>query len=433
MSDPSDRQLRSQAGDNDSIQQESIPGTPAPAARRTGSIPPTPAVANPIAGLSAREVQDIRNFMAASAEASGSSVTPARDLLRSQTPAAAQAAPEIVSRPQIIAESDYKTTHQNTFEVVKANQISATSHDTKRKLIALSDAFRAADLLTLLDGSRLRPTCTLSNPNGFSPRSVMLNPTTLEYDIIRNDDIYHYKHDQVRLFTLVRIAFHMNMDYLCTEAMEAHDGITVFSIISKHLQGTMATDVEKARKALHENFAFNQDVLFQVEAVRLQSLVSDLNYAQGRPMEESELRSFLIKHMFYDKREYLRTTLLMCLKDNETYQQMIEALVAVSGTVSAIIASHQADPILSQLRSREVQARGQVQIRPPHRPKPQGPIPRIGDSQEGSTQDTLQLPTVATRRLNHRTPTREAHSNECGGILELPEREDHGTGIKARN
>ena len=54
----------------------------------------------------------------------------------------------------------------------------------------------------------------------------------------------------MRLFTLVRLAFNTNMDYLCTEAFDAHDGFTVFSTISRHLQGTLATDIEKARKAL---------------------------------------------------------------------------------------------------------------------------------------------------------------------------------------
>ena len=330
MSDPSDRQLRSQVADNDSIQSDSSPGTPAE--RPVRSNPPTIPVPSPQPSMTERQVQEIiRNYLDLTANATGPSVTPARDPPRSQASEAPQA--QEASRPTIIPESEYRHTAQHVIEIVKSNQISANSQDTKKRLVAISNAFKATELLTILDGSRRQPTCTSTNPNGYVPRSVLLNSTTMAYDIIRYDDIFHFKHDQMRLFTLVRLAFNTNMDYLCTEAFDAHDGFTVFSTISRHLQGTLATDIEKARKALHENFTFNPDVLFHVEAVRLQSLISDLNHAQGRPMEEPELRSFLIKHMFHDKREFLRTTLLICLKFQDPYQSIIDSLIAASSLV----------------------------------------------------------------------------------------------------
>ena len=234
-----------------------------------------------------------------------------------------------------IAERDYTSTSSHVSDGVKALRLSANgqNQDINRKFEKFDNFLDATNLLTLKNGTRLRPPVpTDENPMGFleSYMAIPNDPST----IVRADDWEHFKYDVKRLFQIMQEFFHESLHFVCTEAVKNGDGITMFKMIHKELCGNRAKDVDTANKAL-ENFILNPSKALASEIQRLEDAFLKVDYASETKMTDKARSSRLRDLIMEDPREILKHIVASPWPMDSTYYQMRDRLIDTMHNLSA--------------------------------------------------------------------------------------------------
>jgi hypothetical protein len=102
--------------------------------------------------------------------------------------------------------------------------------------------------------------------------------------LIDADDAYHWIHDFDRLFAITMICFHQQLHYLCGDAIAKGNGIEIFNLIMKSMNGQLVKDADRARKLLYENFRLNVKLPLPAELESLDGLIIEYEWAQGQDL-----------------------------------------------------------------------------------------------------------------------------------------------------
>ena len=106
--------------------------------------------------------------------------------------------------PKEVHHSLYRNTSTISCDMLKANKLSENGHDNYKRKEMILKVLQTEDLLTMITNMRPPPTCSDSNPTGYSPRR-MINDETGQHSISA-DDQFLYAYDYARLYVVISIA-----------------------------------------------------------------------------------------------------------------------------------------------------------------------------------------------------------------------------------
>lgn len=226
----------------------------------------------------------------------------------------------------------YKTTSEDTFKTVRAIKITGTSVDINRKIESFKSALDISRLSTMLDGRRLCPVQTTSNPNGYSPRSVgILNDPASIQD---SDDFFHYYHDLRRLFQLVSLFFDETLYYHCTEEVKRGDGIQMYNKIICRVNGKALRDIDAAQTSL-DQFKINSNRPLPAELSRLDDVIMKLEHAQQSLITDTTKKNILCKLILKDPRQILHTHVTFAHHADLTYDLFRDGFCSIYDNLPA--------------------------------------------------------------------------------------------------
>ena len=104
------------------------------------------------------------------------------------------------------------------------------------------------DLLTMITNMRPPPTCSDSNPTGYSPRRMINDETGLHS--ISADDQFLYAYDYARLYVVISIATSDSLQFLFPKSTTCGNGITLWNNIIAKLFGLTHKDAFEAAEKL---------------------------------------------------------------------------------------------------------------------------------------------------------------------------------------
>ena len=81
------------------------------------------------------------------------------------------------STPKEVPHSLYRNTSTISCNMLKANKLSENGHDNYKRKEMILKVLQTEDLLTMITNMRPPPTCSDSNPTGYSPRRMINNET----------------------------------------------------------------------------------------------------------------------------------------------------------------------------------------------------------------------------------------------------------------
>jgi hypothetical protein len=135
----------------------------------------------------------------------------------------------------------------------------------------LDSILRSEYLLSLFDGTRLKPVISADNPYGYTPNNIGVDPTTGSQMLIKADDIFHYDYDLKRSYQLLLLVFTEFLHYICKADIIAGNSINIYKAMYTHLFGKQTSDVQRETNALSnhkvnfkDNLRQNMDVLNQL-------------------------------------------------------------------------------------------------------------------------------------------------------------------------
>ena len=161
-------------------------------------------------------------------------------------------APPTVTADRRVKISKYCSIVPTSMEIAKKYSLSSKDKDFDN-IDMLDKALRASNLLSLVDGSRIKPTITNLNISGYSAEAII---QTIEADgkssyiIIDEDDCYKFYAESVVAFTFMTSMIKKDMHHLLVEAMRKEDPIRMYQEIQDHFKGCKLHHVEAARRAL---------------------------------------------------------------------------------------------------------------------------------------------------------------------------------------
>ena len=146
--------------------------------------------------------------------------------------------------PKVVAESDNATPNMTAdcrVPISKYFSIVTTSSEIARKFIVshkdknfenlemLNKAVRASELLSLVDGSRLRPSPTTNNTTGYKADSLIMTVDAggmPSYIVAAADDCYKYYKESIVTFTFMMSMVHKDMHHLLRDLIRKGDPST---------------------------------------------------------------------------------------------------------------------------------------------------------------------------------------------------------------
>ena len=240
-----------------------------------------------------------------------------------------------------VSSSKFLLTSQIDIETIKQNKISQTTNNVRQKLENLTRAYTSCGLDTLFT-TRKMPSCTLLNKNGYVGAKVYQSKCAITgqdiFDVCPEDDIFLYRHDMKRLFTIVNVAFDQGLLYLVQNEKISGDGVSFHNKMVKHFLGHEIKDISKARDEL---FSFNLDlrVPLAAEIARLYELIASLEYAQVGPVSENE-KMAITKAFLKDTREGMNISLHFTRNNkynfDETMHHMLDAAARLSPSEAVV-------------------------------------------------------------------------------------------------
>ena len=113
------------------------------------------------------------------------------------------------------------------------------SHKDKsfENLEMLDKALRASNLLSLVDGSRKRPTQTDDNTSGYIAEAIVNTVDSgglPSYIVIAADDCYKYYEESIIAFTFMMSMVHKDMHHLLLDFIRKEDPVRIYREIQEH-------------------------------------------------------------------------------------------------------------------------------------------------------------------------------------------------------
>jgi len=241
------------------------------------------------------------------------------------------------SQHLFVDEKKYRITSQDVINGVTACKIGPNTTDTKKKIKIFQDYLKSAGLYTMIMGTRKIPLCSENNPHGYVPRRslIMNDPSTVQ----NHDDFYHWAYDSQRGFMLCMIFFDTKLHYHATQEILRCNGVLMYSQIMSIVDGTYLRDIEKARKALYVEFAISPTIPIAQELDRLQTLISDFEYAQEASLSEKQKMDLLSSHVLKDPRPIIVAALLTARSLSKTYEQSKQEIIVTCNDLPPGIAT----------------------------------------------------------------------------------------------
>ena len=110
---------------------------------------------------------------------------------------------------QEVPQTSYRNTTSVSCDTLKANRLTENGNDNVKRRDMILKVLKTEDLLTLVNGKRLKPYATPENPSGYTPRSIT-HDSGVEL-ILSADDVYLYNHDTARLYMAINVATAENL------------------------------------------------------------------------------------------------------------------------------------------------------------------------------------------------------------------------------
>ena len=95
-----------------------------------------------------------------------------------------------------------QASYRNTTSV-SCDTLTEHGNDNAKRRDMILKVLKTEDLLTLVNGKRIKPYATPENPSGYNPRSIAYDSG--EELILSADDIYLYNHDTARLYMAINM------------------------------------------------------------------------------------------------------------------------------------------------------------------------------------------------------------------------------------
>ena len=110
---------------------------------------------------------------------------------------------------QEVPQTSYRNTTSVSCDTLKANRLTEHGNDNAKRRDMILKVLKTEDLLTLVNGKRLKPYATPENPSGYTPRSITHDSG--EELILSVDDVYLDNHDTARLYMAINVATAENL------------------------------------------------------------------------------------------------------------------------------------------------------------------------------------------------------------------------------
>ena len=120
----------------------------------------------------------------------------------------------------------------------------------------------ASNLLSLVDGSRKRPTPTADNMTGYLADALIMTVDAgglPSYIVAAADDCYKYYKESIVAFTFMMSMVHKDMHHLLLDLIRKEDPVQIYRAIQEHFKGGKSHHVEAARKKLNDH-RLGQDI-----------------------------------------------------------------------------------------------------------------------------------------------------------------------------
>lgn len=235
-----------------------------------------------------------------------------------------------------VSKREWTNTSQSISAFFLGNKITSITPDSFRVIELLRGSLSTTGLETLLDGHRPKPVTTEQNPFGFTPRKIITVEVKNECGVVStkevmldDDDIFHYKHDQGRLYHAVMEIFDKSLHYLVLDEIKTQNGFEIYVKIMAHLNGQMAHDADRARKRFN-NYKMDDRITFKMEHSRFSEIITILEYAQKLKLSESEKMAFLSTRLLVDNRIGLKEVMIQAQMNNYTYDATIQKLITIN-------------------------------------------------------------------------------------------------------
>ena len=244
--------------------------------------------------------------------------------------------PVIPIETRKVSKREWTNTSQSISAFFLGNKITSITPDSFRVIELLRGSLSTTGLETLLDGHRPKPLTTEQNPFGFTQRRIITVEVKNECGIVStkevmldDDDIFHYKHDQGRLYHAVMEIFDKSLHYLVLDEIKIQNGFEIYVKIMAHLNGQKAHDADRARKKFN-NYKMDERITFKMEHSRFSEIITILEYAQKLKLSESEKMAFLSTRLLVDNRLGLKEVMIQAQMNNYTYDETIEKLITIN-------------------------------------------------------------------------------------------------------
>ena len=225
----------------------------------------------------------------------------------------------------------YKQTSVDVLSNIRGCKITTNSTDNKRKIDTFLNNMRSAGLYTLVIGTRKVPICTDDNPNGYIPRVLRdrADPKSVE----NHDDIFHWQHDSQRTFMLCMEFFDQTLHYHCKDEISSSDGVSMYDKLMNVVNGRFLRDIERTRKALYDSFRINSSKPIAHEFDRLQTCITDYEYAQDQVMSEKQKMDILSTHLYKDPRPIIVQAYMASVTNKLTYEETKQEIINISDSL----------------------------------------------------------------------------------------------------
>ena len=151
------------------------------------------------------------------------------------------------------------------------------------------------DLLSMLNGTRSKPTATSTNPTGYTGRRIIVEASG-EEAIMNADDVFYYLHDSRRLYIAITIAVSESLQYMFPLATSMRNGILLSYLSIQHLFGTTYDDILEASDRLRrwhidpsKNLKYDLHILSQ--------LIERINETSQHDIAESQVLAIINKEI----------------------------------------------------------------------------------------------------------------------------------------
>ena len=133
-------------------------------------------------------------------------------------------------------------------------------------------------LLSLLNGARLQPIETPTNPTGYSPaQTIYIDNIPFK---LQAEDAQKYDYDHERCFPYLFHAFDRSVYYLSQVSFHTQDPILVYTDMKSYFNGHAGKDISRINRQITD-FKVDPNVSIQQDVVRLDDLFRELDFTMS--------------------------------------------------------------------------------------------------------------------------------------------------------